>query len=290
MAETTFLNAIQSYLAGAGLSPTPASIGPAEPIIATDLPALVLSLERTRRAGSGLGGGQLAQMEGALGVDITIDLAAPVLPEEPSFRLLSDNHRELVLYHGGLVRADGTGGPLGGGDLRVRVAGNPRVVVGGTPGAGQVACDPLVGRLTFGDALPDGGLVEVHYSVGRWERRTETIEGDLRIDVCAGGATDAVALSDAVVAALLAPAAERQVLRLLRLEVGAVGSIAAADAAAAGARRRSLRFRFGYERLIDRADSSGGIIQRIPTITRLPVATVDRDGAITEVVVTEESA
>jgi hypothetical protein len=108
--------------------------------------------------------------------------------------------------------------------------------------------------------------------------------------VCAGGAADAVALSDAVVVALLAPAAERDVSRLLRMEVAAVGSIGAAEQAAAGARRRILRFGFRYERLIDRADSSGGIIQRVPTITRLPVATVDRDGVITEVVVTEESA
>jgi hypothetical protein len=153
-----------------------------------------------------------------------------------------------------------------------------------------VACDPLVGRLTFGDDLPLIGIVEVHYNVGRWERRTETIDGDLRIDVCAGGAADAVALSDAVVVALLAPAAERDVSRLLRMEVAAVGSIGAAEQAAAGARRRILRFGFRYERLIDRADSSGGIIQRVPTITRLPVATVDRDGVITEVVVTEESA
>ncbi len=90
----------------------------------------------------------------------TIDLANPVLPEEPDFVLLDATRRVLILPHGGLVRQDGSDpgdAPLAAADITVLVAGAPRTVVTAPPAAGEVRADPRVGTLTFGDALAGGG-------------------------------------------------------------------------------------------------------------------------------------
>jgi hypothetical protein len=286
-AESAFLQALTAYLSGAGvLLPAPARIGVAEPAAVAELPAVVLWLEEVHRLGSGLGERAASISNGALPVTARIDLANPVLPEEPSFRLLSDDRRTLVLPHGGWVKADGTTGLLSSADLVVSVAGAPRTVVNAAPGAAEVRPDAAVGTLLFGAALPAVGIVQAAYVLGQWERRMTPIAGALRIDVRAANAADAQVLSDAVMAALDPVAALPRGLHKVRL--GQVSSIGAANAALAGARGRSLAYTFEYEHEVNRPDSSGGVIRRIPITTRIAATSVEpASGAIVTTVFSE---
>jgi hypothetical protein len=273
MAETFFLSRVAAYLSGIGLTPSPAQIGGAEPAQVSELPAIVLSLETTARVNPGLGERAQLIVGGVLPWVATIDLANPVLPEEPTFTLLDATRRILILPHGGQVRQDGSDpgdAPLLPADITVLVAGAPRTVVVGVPGAGEVRADGRIGTLTFGAALPATGLVEVAYFLGQWEQRLERIAGTLRIDVCASNAADTFTLSNAVVDALLAPAAQQGLRRLISIAPASLGSIdVAAPPPALALRRRSARMTFTFEREVNRPDSSGGIIARIPVTSQM---------------------
>lgn len=257
MAERAFLAAVQAHLAGAGLVPAPVLVGPAEPEKATELPALVLSLERAERAGGGVGE-RVAPVTGALRWQAAVDLANPVLADDPSTVLLDAARKTLVLPHGGLVREDGTEGPLGPGDLVVTVNGNPRVFTS----------DPAVGTLRFATALPATGTVAARYFVGRWERRVERLAGVLRVDACGRTGAEAAALSDAALDALSGERARRGVKRLPSWSVAGVSSIGAAEPGTK-LRRRVLRFTFVFENEVDRPESSGGVIRSIPITAHL---------------------
>lgn len=262
MSEISFLTAVGSFLAGpAALAPAAASVGAAEPQDPdTDLPAVVLSLERVEREG---GDGRAEVVSGALPWRAVVDLADPVLPGDPPLPLLGADRLRLTLPHGGLVHRDGSGGPLEAADLEVTVAGAPRALVDGPPAAGEVAAEPEVGQLLFGAPLPQAGELEARYFLGRWERRTIQVRGTLRADVCAGDVGAASQLSAAVVEALQSDAAHVAIPRLHRMDLTDVGSIGAPEPDFAGCRRRSLRFAFRWEQAIDRPDSSGGILRRI---------------------------
>jgi hypothetical protein len=273
-AETAFFSALAGYLSTPGLlTPAPARIGSAEPIIAAELPAIVLSLEEVQRLGAGLGERAALVTDGALPVTARVDLANPVLPEEPGFRLLSDDRRTLVLPHGGWVKADGSSGALSSADLQVSVDGAPRTVVNAAAGAAQVRPDALVGTLLFGAALPATGIVQATYVLGQWERRVTPIAGVLRIDLRAAAAADLVALTAAVADAFDDGAALPSGLR--KMVLGQMSSIGAPVPALANARGSSLRYRFEYEHVVNRPDSSGGVIARIPISTRLQATTVE---------------
>lgn len=272
MSETAFLAAVESFLAGAGLAPAPATIGPFEPAGAGDLPAVILSLGEVRRLGAGLGERSSMITDSALAVRATIDLADPVLPEEPTFRLLSADRLSLILPHGGQVRMDGSTGPLGPQDIQVQVAGASRTIVAGPPGAGEVRPDPIAGTLRFGAPLPPGGSVTADYFLGQWERRVTPLAGRLRVDVLAADAAALRAISDDIVERLLAGAADRSFRGLRGLALTDLDSIAGPDADRFGARARRLVFTFDYEHEVDRPDSSGGIIRRVPIITDIDLA------------------
>ncbi len=288
-AENAFLQALTAYLSGV-LLPAPARIGVAEPAVVAEMPAIVLWLEEVHRLGAGLGERAALISNGALPVTARIDLANPVLAEEPSFRLLSDDRRTLVLPHGGWVKADGTTGLLSSADLVVSVAGAPRTVVNAAPGVAEVRPDAAVGTLLFGAALPASGIVQASYVLGQWERRMTPIAGALRIDMRAANAADTLTLSDAVMAAL-DPDADRDATLprgLKKVRLGQVSSIGAANAALAGARGRSLAYTFEYEHEINRPDSSGGVIRRIPITTRVAATSVEpASGAIVTTVFSE---
>ncbi|MBL8350731.1 MAG: hypothetical protein JNL87_10485 [Burkholderiaceae bacterium] len=286
-AETAFLDALAARLIGAGLSPAPAIVGSALPVAAAELPAVALSLDEVRRQGAGLGE-RASLVAGALPVSAVIDLADPVLPEEPGFRLLSDDRLTLVLPHGGWVKDDGSEGPLSSADLQVGVAGAALEVVNAAPLAGQVQPDAAVGTLRFGAALPATGLVQARYRVGQWERRVQAIAGVLRIDVRAAGADEVSALSGALLEALDGEAGWPAGLRkLVPLSLGAVG---VRDFTQAGSRGRALRFGYEYEHIVDRPDSSGGVIRRVPITSRLQATTVEpASGALITTIFSETS-
>lgn len=274
MIATEFLRLIADYLLNdAGLDPAPGSVGVAEPVVAAELPAVVLSLARVRQLGRGLGERSQLITGGALRWTARIDLANPVLPEEPSFRLLSANRRELILPHGGLVRADGSEGPLSSPDLSVRVGGTPLTVVGAAPSGNEVLADPQVGRLFFGTALPAAGDVVAEYFLGQWEQRVSRIAGMLRVSVLDTDAARVRDLSAAVVDALQPPDAQA-VEGLHEMNLVTLGRIGPPDAALANSRARLAVLSFEFELKINRPDSSGGIILRIPVNANLDVPAV----------------
>jgi len=286
MAELALLDALQARLTAAGLTPVPKAIGAVEPGDADALPALVLSIDETSPARTGLGG-LTRTMTGALSTTASIDLANPVLATEPTFRLLDPTRTQLILPHGGLVRADGTAGPIGAGDATVKLGATARPVVLSAPTGAQVTVEPSVGTLTFATALPATGQLSATYFLGQWEQRVEHIAGILRVDVCAGSATDTASLSQAALDAL-AVGTGGSIPGLSLLAPKAVSAIGPAEAAQGNLRRRTLRFAFDYERVIDRPDGSGGIIARIPIITNLRSLTIEAStGAISEVLATE---
>jgi hypothetical protein len=286
MAELAFLDALQVRLTAAGLTPVPKAIGVVEPGNAASLPALVLSIDETSPARTGIGG-LTRTMTGALSTKASINLANPVLATDPTFRLLDPTRKQLILPHGGLVRVDGTAGPIGSGDATVRLGPGVRPVVLSAPTGAQVTVDAAVGKLTFATALPAAGQLQVTYFIGQWEQRVEHIAGILRIDVCGASATDTATLSEAALDALAVGTAG-SIPGVSLLAPKAVSAIGPEESAQGNLRRRTLRFAFDYERLIDRPDASGGIISRIPIITHLRSLTVEAStGAINEVLATE---
>ncbi|MEJ8849518.1 hypothetical protein [Variovorax rhizosphaerae] len=269
-AETAFLDALATHLA-ARPALAGARIGAAEPAVAGELPAVVLSLAEVHRLGAGLGE-RASLITGALPVTSTVDLANPVLPEEPTFRLLSTDRRTLVMPHGGWVKLDGSDLPLEAADLQVSVAGAARTVVKAAPGANEVRPDAPIGTLLFGAALPPAGHVVATYRIGQWERRLTPIAGMLHVDIRAAAAADVQAFAGAVIDALdkelgTLPAGLR------KIALNRVSSIAVPDAAFANARGRGLDFAFEYEHPIDRPDSSGGVILRIPVAMQTDATT-----------------
>jgi hypothetical protein len=289
MSESAFLGAVGAFLTSqAGLSPAPAGIGTAEPDDAAGMPAVILSLEQLKRPGNGIGERSALITDGALPWSATIDLANPVHPEEPGFNLLSADRRTLTLLHGGLVQAEGGDGPLGPDDLTVTVAGTPQTVVTGAPAAGQVRAEPLVGRLIFGTPLPAAGNVAAGYFLGQWEQRTTRLAGTLRVDVRDPATAAVGTISDGIATALQGPLAPVHIRRLHRMALTDMSSVGTADPLRANSRVRSLRFAFDIEQEVNRPESSGGIIQRIPVTTRLQSSTADpASGVITTTTVEE---
>lgn len=286
-AESAFLTAIANLLAGAGLSPAPASIGAAEPVQNADLPAIVLSLDAVHRLSAGLGERSALIRDGALPWQATIDLANPVLPEEPGFLLLSEDRLSLILPHGGLRQADGGEGPLGADDLSVSVAGAAQTVVNTAPGAGEVRADPSIGQLEFGSALPATGNVVVNYVLGQWERRVTPIAGTLSMVVRAAAADSVANLSDAALDVLIG-SSNAPLRGLRKIALAELGSISPRDTTLANSRGRLARFSFDFEHEINEPESSGGVIRRIPLTTRLNVVSANvATGVLTTGVVTE---
>jgi len=263
MVESHFLSVLQSFLEGLALSLAPKSIGAAEPIASESLPALVLSLEVSRRPAPGLGEGASLIRRGALPWQARIDLSRPFLAEDASFSLLNDDRSVLVLPHGGLVQKQGATGALGPDDFSLRVDGTQRSIVASNPTGLEISVDPAVGRVTFGSPLPASGSVDVNYVLGQWERRAAQLTGTLRVDLCAANVADARALGDVVLVALGDDAA-RAVAGLSKLHLASLGSIGGPELVFGNCRRQSARFTFEYEQLIDRPDSSGGVIRHIP--------------------------
>ncbi|MBK6489432.1 MAG: hypothetical protein IPF98_21835 [Gemmatimonadetes bacterium] len=294
MAELAFLDAVSAYLGSQLLTPAVSSgrLGVVEPFVAADLPGVVLSLDESTRLRIGLGE-RADLMTGALPVRRTIDLAEPRLPEDPSFPLLDAGRRRLILPHGGQVRADGTEGALGAADLVVTLGATSFVVVAGVPAAGEVRADAATGLLEFGAPLPATGVIEARYFLGSWERRAERITGRLRVQGCASNAADAASVLASAIGHLLSPAARSAIRLLPSMTLTALSAVTHHPAPAGVAPvtvahfRRHATFAFEFQHLIDQPESSGGIIGRIPIITRLDALHVDRaTGAIQRAVET----
>jgi hypothetical protein len=296
MAELAFLAAVREFLAATPLVPAVAAnrIGTLEPMAPGDLPSIVLSLDSTERKRVGLGE-RSELMTGALPVHSSIDLANPFLPDDPDFSLIDATRRIVILPHGGLVRTDGAEAttPLAPEDISVRVDGTAVTVVTGTPNAGEVHADPIEGTLRFGTALGAAGTLAIEYFLGQWERRVERIAGVLRVDTCAASAADASQLGDSTVTRLLSSDAIASIVKLITISLTSLSSVDRRSPPAppenvgvAHFRRRAL-CAFEFQHIVDRADSSGGVIRGIPLVSRLEASRLDRrtNTIITDLVV-----
>lgn len=267
VAARALLDALEDYLANTGgLSPSPSSVGVAEPAASVDLPAVVFSLSELTSPAPGLGERSDLVEGGALQWTSRIDLANPVLPEDLSVNLLSSDRQTLTLPHGGLVDSDGQDMPLAADDLQVDRDGVPFTVVAAGPAGGEVAATPANGRLEFGAPLPATGLVTATYFIGQWERRVERLAGTLDVGVAGVTVDDARNLSNGVLDAL--KQAPGGIAGLGTLALTSVGTVSAFTIGTTIARLRRLRWRFDYEHIVDRPESSGGIIQRIQLKSR----------------------
>jgi hypothetical protein len=181
----------------------------------------------------------------------------------------------LVLPHGGLRKSDGTAGLITDTDLRVQVAGESRKVVNPSMTAGkfdpsaadEVRVEPAVGLLVFGSPLPASGIVTAEYVLGQWERRVTKIGGVLRIDFRADAPGPVIELSAHAVAALLETPPALRGLQTIGLT--ALTAVGLPDELQAGSRGRTALFAFDYEHIVDRPDSSGGIIREIHITKRI---------------------
>jgi len=274
MSANSLLNALQSHLSGAGLTPVPKGIGVAEPTKNTELPAVVLSLDNLTIPSKGLGGHSEAVV-GALRVSSEIDLADPLLPGDPEFSLLSDDRKSLTLYHGGLVDKDGLESPLSAADIQVAHNASSFTLVDGTPNSGEFAVSAPDGLLLFKDPLPVTGTITASYFVGQWERRVDQLAGQLDVDVVAGSNTDTEVLGVNVMQAM--DTALENITSLRKLIPARVGPVTSFMVGTTAKRRRQLNWHFDYEQIINQAESSGGIIQRIITRTRRDNSPVEEE-------------
>lgn len=264
MPERALLEAVRSYLAGAALTPAPHAVGVVEPAVVGDLPAVVVSLEASTRDSVNVGRRAITvSAPPPLAHSVTISLAAPFLPDEPALSLVSLDGLELILPNGGLVRADGTPGPITAGDLTCTLDGTPRPVTAGTPTGAECRCNPVEGTLQFATALPGAGTIALSYFLGRWEQELTRLTGTLRIDVVAAPATAVAGLADQVVGLMTDVAARRAIQRLMAIEVMAISSVAT-DLVLTAAGRRTTRLRFAYEHERNTPESSGRAIRSIP--------------------------
>jgi hypothetical protein len=261
MVATAVLADFTAFLGAAALVPTPQSIGVAEPAANGELPALAMSLRELQVPEPAFERQPVLIQSGALAVTSVIDLANPVLADDPTVTLLSPDRLRLMLPQGGLVTVDGTEDPLAAADVQVQLDGAPLTLTAGAPAAGQFAVEAIGGVLTFGAALAAAGALTATYHLGRWERSLERLAGLLDIAVVGSDNATTNALSDAVLVVLAGARAAIPGVR--QLDAVAVGPVAVFEALPGQGRVRRLVWRFDYERVIDRPDSSGGVIQRI---------------------------
>jgi hypothetical protein len=274
MATNSLLNALESYLNGAGLSPVPKGIGVAEPTKAAEIPAVVLSLNELMIPSTGLGEHAEA-VTGALEAGSEIDLSNPRLPGDLSFNLLSPDGKSLTLLHGGLVDKDGIENPLLAADIQVSHDATTFTVVSGTPSAGQVNVSAAEGLLTFNDPLPSTGMLTAKYFVGQWERKIEQLAGLVDLVIVGGTNTEAAVLGANVMQAM-ANAVE-SISGMRKLIPATVGPVTSFALGTGTKRQRQLSWRFDYEHIINQAESSGGIIQRIAMRTRKDSSPVEEE-------------
>jgi hypothetical protein len=100
----------------------------------------------------------------------------------------------------------------------------------------------------------------------------ERLNGVLRLDVLADNPAHAQTVADAVLSALLGPAAKRGVPRLQAISLQSLGSIGPVEEAAAKGRRRQARLSFQFEHDVDQPESAGGVIQQIPVTANVGTA------------------
>ena len=177
MAALAFMQQMQSYLTVEPLLSS-ATVGVALPIINTDLPAIVLSLDNLQIPSVGLGQ-HTEIVSGALAVQTSIDLSDPLLNDGSGLSLLSPDRMMATLQHGGLVDSEGSSTALTTADIQVDINGIPLILNQNSPRDDEFSVSALQGQLVLGRPLPPLGTLTASYFIGQWQRIVEQLSGDL---------------------------------------------------------------------------------------------------------------
>lgn len=267
----------------ATLASPPARIGGVAPLVAAEVPSLVLAIHDASDVPAGVGNLPRPTQRRPLEVTATIDLADPTLhfPDGDDLALFADGGRVLRLPHGPLVHPDGAPPPppLDDGALRLTLDGTDLQWVAGAPGPGQFRFDPAAAEiLGYGDvasagvvrfAAPLAGTQLIaRYFVGEYEVTAARYRGVLSIDVVAATAAAVDGLSQAVATALRrGPIGSLGTAHAL-IPTG-WGAIGLAETALGNARRRTLTYRFDVEVEEAVLPTGGGRIARVDVTTTL---------------------
>jgi hypothetical protein len=265
MSLALVIDSLRTYLLGA-IAPAPKLVGGAVPLLATQLPALTLSVSGVTEVRAGIGNVPRPPRKQPLEVTATIRADDPALHfPDGDVPLLFEGGEVVAMPHSPLVHADGapidSTMPLTDADLTLtRVTGAAEKLlklVDDSPGPNEFAFD-LAAALAIGHGEPASagvfrlgnplttGSIRATYFIGEWEVTVARYRGDLRVDVFAGDAPAVDGLSAAVGDALALDRARAlgQVYVMTPTGWGVVGD---ADPARANARSRSLTFHFDYE-------------------------------------------
>ncbi|WP_166424572.1 hypothetical protein [Paraglaciecola sp. 20A4] len=264
MAALAFMQQMQSYLTAEPLLSS-ATVGVALPIINTDLPAIVLSLDNLQIPSVGLGQ-HTEIVSGALAVQTSIDLSDPLLNDGSGLSLLSPDRMMATLQHGGLVDSEGSSTALTTADIQVDINGIPLILNQNSPRDGEFSVSALQGQLVLGRPLPPLGTLTASYFIGQWQRIVEQLSGDLTTLVVSSSSAMSESLSNAVINVV--SSAHQNISGLRQLNLNQLSAVNAFDMGATPASQRVLAWRFTFEHIVNKPESSGGIIQRIILRTR----------------------
>lgn len=275
----TVIDRLATFLAGKVGLPA-ASVGGAVPALASELPALALSMTGVTQARAGVGNRPRPTQRQALRIAVELDVAAPFVVDGETVPLISDGGRVLILPTGPLVRPSGDDPPLAAGELVITIDGHAVDFATGTPGPGEFAIDPAAattlgfgdpdraGVVRFGTPLTTGTLRAV-YHVGQWDLTATRFRGELRVDVFAASAAAVDTLSRGVADAL-AGSPDAGPGRFYELTPSSWGPIAAAPAPLTAARTRALTYRLDYELEEPLIRTAGALISRVKVHTLPP--------------------
>ena len=243
------------------------TVGPVHPYLVAELPAVTMTLTDLSCTRVGVGGNPSNLVKGALLMELSLDLANPVItfPDSESVNLLAADRLSLRMPHTPLVDRDGaTPEYLSGDDLTVALNGTPFTVVPSEPVAGECRLAPTGGILEFGEPLADTGTLAVQYRVGQWEAETTRCTGLLQMDIFASGAEGTEQLSNEVSLAL---AGNPQTIAkgLTRLTPVRWGAIVRSTYPKGHTMARTLQYGFTFDHEQPRISTGGGPIRIIDT-------------------------
>lgn len=245
---------------GASLDPSPVQVGPIEPVVAGELPAVVLSVEDLSREIVGIGALPAQSRTGALTIDRSYDLADPVarFDDGSAATLLSPDRLRFFLPFGPAVGAEGNEVvDLTAADLRVEIDAVALEVVEATPGAGQVRGIATLGVLELGDAAPNAGQLRLVYSIGEWETTVDRFQGDLIVTVFDTDPATVESLTRQIETSIVDTEA------ILSIASRSVDVVTGPDPDRGAARQRRLVFAFDAEIEAPRLGGGGGVIRTV---------------------------
>jgi len=243
------------------------TVGPVQPYVVAEIPAVTITLAKLTCAKVGVGGNPSNLLSGALAVELNLALSNPVItfPNNETVDLLEADRLSLRMPHSPLVDREGvTPEYLNEDDLTVTLNGTPLTVVQSTPSTNQCRLAPAGAMLEFGTPLPATGTLVIQYFIGQWEAETTRCAGMLQFDIFASGAAGTEQLSNEVSLAL-AENPQTIAKGLTRLSPVRWGAIQRPRYPKGQTMARSLQYGFTFDHEQAKISTGGGPIRIIDT-------------------------